>query len=312
MMRTIPILFTFDDSLLVPACVCISSLLANAEADTFYDIFILHSDRYDFSSTCLMDLPDAYRQCRITFRPVSGEFIGSYEVRGITETCYYRLLAPELIPEYDKILYSDVDVIFREDLGKYYEIDLGENCFAAVDNCSRLRPDVRKYLKEELRLDWEKGYFYSGNLVMNLEVLRRDGLCDRFRELGRNKYDQQDMDIMNIACNGRFLRLSPAFCLTNYLYDLIVTRRKEMEEEFAPEELDRVLKEGIVHFNGEKPWKNFCHHYDIWWEYYRKSPVFDEAFYHQFYSDKSDLLDRLSLGKRLKILARYFVFGRKK
>lgn len=311
-MKIIPVLFTFDEGLVMPACVCMTSLLMNAREDTFYDIFVLHSDRYDLAKSDVSRIPEHFSNCRITFRPVSGEFIGAYEVRGITETCYYRLLSAELIPEYDKIIYSDVDVIFREDLSRYYEVELGDNCFAAVDNCSRLRPDVRKYLKDELGLEWEKGYYYSGNLVMNLAVMRRDGVCSRFRELGRNKYVQQDMDVMNIACNGRFLKLSPAFCLTNYLYGLIVNRRSEMEEEFAPEELDRALRSGIVHYNGEKPWKDFCHHYDIWWEYYRKSPVFDEEFYWRFYSGKTDALDRLSLSKRLRILARYFVYGRKK
>ena len=42
-MRTIPILFTFDDKLVLAAGVCITSLLENAAPDTFYDIFILHS-----------------------------------------------------------------------------------------------------------------------------------------------------------------------------------------------------------------------------------------------------------------------------
>lgn len=42
-MNTIPIAFAFDNNLILPACVCISSLMMNANEDTFYDIFILHS-----------------------------------------------------------------------------------------------------------------------------------------------------------------------------------------------------------------------------------------------------------------------------
>ena len=41
-MKTVPILFTFDQSLLMPAGVCLTSLLESAEPDTFYDIFIIH------------------------------------------------------------------------------------------------------------------------------------------------------------------------------------------------------------------------------------------------------------------------------
>ena len=283
----------------------------NAHQDTFYDIYILHSDRFDLSNTDVARIPKHFSNCRITFRPVSGEFIGAYEVRGITETCYYRLLASELIPEYDKILYSDVDVIFRDDLSRYYDMDLGDNYFAAVDNCSRLRPDVRKYLADELHLDWHNGYYYSGNLIINLAQIRKDDMTAKFRELGKNAYNQQDMDVMNIACNGRFLRLSPAFCLTNYLYGLIVNNRAGMEEEFPPEELDYALAKGIVHYNGDKPWKTWCHHFDIWWEYFRESPFFCEKDYSDFYLSKVNEFDKLSLWKRVKILLRYFIIGRK-
>lgn len=42
-MNIVPIAFAFDNNLILPACVCISSLMMNANEDTFYDIFILHS-----------------------------------------------------------------------------------------------------------------------------------------------------------------------------------------------------------------------------------------------------------------------------
>lgn len=304
-MKTVPILFTFDEKLLMPAGVALTSLLENAAPETFYDIFILHGPQCDFSSSPLLTLPEKYGNCRITCRKVEGEFVGSYEVRGIPETAYYRLLAPELIPEYTKILYSDVDVIFREDLGRYYEKDLGDNCFGGVDNCSSLRPSVREYLRKELGLDWKKGYYYSGNLVINSEVILREGLTAKFRELGRNNYRQQDMDIMNIACNGRFKEMGPAFCLTNFLYSLCVDKRNEMEALYGREEVNHALESGIVHYNGTKPWNGACLNADIWWDYYRRSIFFDEKFCLNFWKRQADLLVRLPLGKRIKILLRY-------
>lgn len=311
-MRTIPILFTFDDKLVLPACVCMSSMLMNAHEDTFYDIFVLHSDRYDLSKTEVARIPEYFKNCHITFRPFKGEFLGAYEIRGIPETCYYRLLSPELIPEYDKLLYSDVDVIIRDDLGKYYDMDLGENYFAGVDTGSRLRPWIQNYVNNTLKLDWHDGYFYSGNLVINSAAIRRDGLTSRFRELAKKDWFQQDMDIINIACNRRFLRLSPAFCMTNFLYGLMVNQREEMVKDFGEEEIRYALEKGIVHYNGDKPWKTWCHHADVWWEYYRRCPFFDEKYYLSFYESKTDELDRLPLLKRIKILVRWFVKGRKK
>ena len=42
-MNIVPIAFAFDNNLVMPAGICISSLMMNANEDTFYDIFILHS-----------------------------------------------------------------------------------------------------------------------------------------------------------------------------------------------------------------------------------------------------------------------------
>ena len=301
-MRTVPILFTFDQSLLMPAGVCLTSLLESAEPDTFYDIFILHGPGCDFSA--LNVLKERFSNFRLTLREVKGEFVGAYEIRGIPETAYYRLLSPELIPEYDKLLYSDVDVIIREDLSKYYDIDLGDNYFAAVDNCSRLRPAVQDYIST-LGIDWRNNYYYSGNMVINSALILRDGMIDKFRELGKNDYNQQDMDIINIACNKRFLPLGPVFCLTVQLYGLIVTRRAEMDAIYGREALDAALDHGIVHYNGTKPWKGASMNMDIWWTVYRRSQFFDEAFCQRFWDGQMTLLDRLPLIKRIKMVLRY-------
>ena len=310
-MRTIPIVFTFDNNLVMPACVCISSLLKSADPDTFYDIFILHSEKCDFSNTPLAKYSSIFSNCRVSFRVVYSEFVSAFEIRGITTTAYYRLLIPEIIPEYEKVLYSDVDVIFREDLSKYYLEDLDGVYMAGVDNGSALRPDVQKYVKEELGIDHNYGHFYSGNLVINSKQILKDNLIPKFRELAQRNFHQQDMDIINIACYGKIKKLPPAFCLTNFLTELIVTRRDEMLSFFTSEELDYAMSKGIVHYNGPKPWKEWCVNFDYWWEAYRQSPIYDDKFYFEFFNGKQGELDKLPLLKRVKILLRYFVYGRK-
>ena len=311
-MNTIPIVFTFDNNLLLPAAVCISSLLKSADKDTFYDIYILHSEKCDFTNSILSRYPLIFPNCKITYRVVEGEFLTAFEIRGITTTAYYRLLIPEIIPEYDKVIYSDVDVIFREDMSKYYNVDLAGYYMAGVDNASALRPGVQKYVKEKLGIDHKYGHFYSGNLVINSSLILKDNIIPRFRELAKKNFHQQDMDIINIACYGRIKPLSPAFCLTNFLTEIIVTRKDEFLNYFSEEELEHAINKGIVHYNGPKPWKEWCVNFDIWWEAYRNSPVYDEQFYFDFFNGNQGELDKLPLLKRVKILLRYFIYGRKK
>jgi lipopolysaccharide biosynthesis glycosyltransferase len=301
----IPILFTFDINLEMPAGVCLTSLLENARNDTFYDIFILHSSQYGFTNSLIHSLPDIYNNCRITFREVSNEFIGGYQIRGIPETAYYRLISPELIPEYDKYLYSDVDVIFREDLSSYYQADIGDCYFAGVDSVPAITSDDRKYLTGTLGMVAEDGYYYSGNLVINASRILQDNKTNEFRALGTKRFRYQDMDIINLTCRGNIASFGPSFCLTNYLYQGIVNKDEFLFKRYGEDELRHALKSGIIHYNGAKPWKEACVNMDIWWEYYRKSIFYDEQFCHDFWVGQRDLLVNLSLAKRIKMLLRY-------
>ena len=310
-MNIIPIAFAFDNNLIHPACVCISSLLMSAKEGTFYDIFILHPANIRLRQEPLDRIPVHYPNCRIHYRAVENVFDNAFEIRGVTTPTYYRLLIPELIPEYDKILYSDVDVIFRDDLSDFYHTDLTGYYMGGVDNGSALRPAVQKYVESSLGIDCKYGHFYAGNLLINSDLIRKNNLIAIFKKLATRNFHQQDMDIINIACYGKIKPLPPAFCLTNYLTELIVRRKPEMLRYFAEEELQYALTKGIVHYNGPKPWKDYCVNFDIWWEYYRKSPFFDERFYFDFFHGKLNLLDQLPLWKRVKILIRYFIYGRK-
>lgn len=310
-MNIVPIVFAFDNNLVLPACVCISSLMMNAKEDTFYDIFILHSAHIELKKEELDKLPDYYKNCRIQYRKVDSTFDNSFEIRGITTPAYYRLLIPELIPEYDKILYSDVDVIFRSDLSNVYtSVDLTNYYVAGVNSLSHLVPEYKRYYIEKLHLDPEK-IIYSGNLIINSKKIKEDNLIPLFKEQAKNNYKFQDMDILNIVCKGNILYLSPDFCLSTIISQASVYNRMAILNLWKQEDIDRALQQGIIHYNGQKPWKQYCIHFDIWWEYYRKSPFFSEKFYFDFFYYRLNIFDQLSLWKRVKILIRYFVYGKR-
>lgn len=309
-MNTIPIAFAFDNNLVMPACVCLSSLMTNAKPDTFYDIFILHSEKEGLCKEELDKLPTHYPNCRIQYRTVGDLFDNAFEIRGITTPAYYRLLIPELIPEYDQVIYSDVDVIFRNDLSEiYHNIDLSDSYLGGVDSLSDLQPHLCEYYNK-LGIT-AKGIIYSGNLIINSKKLKEDGIVARFKELSQNNYIYQDMDVVNLVCRGKIKYMPMEFCLTTYLNDYAVHNKSVLSPHWNDAQTENAMTRGIVHYNGQKPWKGLCPNFDIWWEYYRKSPYFDEQFYFEFFYSKLNELDQLSLWKRIKILARYFIHGSK-
>lgn len=298
--RTVPIVFAFDENMEIPAGVSITSLLLNASSDTFYDIFILHPMRCNFSSSKISILPAIYHNCQIHFLAIDDTFAEAFEIRGISVVTYYRLIIPELIPEYDKVLFSDVDVIFREDLSKYYEVDLSGYYFAGVNAYPSFPEDIRNYIRNTMGRDTSE-YFYAGNLVIHSKYLMDDGMVAHFKQKAQTgQYKFQDMDIINQLCRGKIKALPAAYCMTTYLYDALLH-----SGEMLTDEETYTLDRGIVHYNGAKPWKTSCLNMDIWWEYYRKSIFFDEKFCHEFWTVQSQNLERLPLWKRVKILFRY-------
>lgn len=299
-MKTVPIVFCFDDNWELPAGVCITSLLLNAKADTFYDIFILHSENATFPNGRLNELPLKYKNCRITYRCVGNEFQDAFEIREITVATYYRLLIPDIIPEYDKIMYHDVDVIFRNDLSEIYEnIDLTDYYVAGV---STPYSDIEDYVRTVIRVDINQ-YICPGTMIINSKKMRDNNIVIRLKEEAKKCWLFQDMDVLNIVCAGGIKTLPPWFGIVGTVSEILADANQRY---YSKQEVDYAIQYGTIHYNGPKPWKNWSPNFDIWWEYYRKSIFFDPKFYYDFYHRKVNEYDLLPLWKRVKILLRYF------
>lgn len=309
-MNKIPIAFAFDNNMCLPAAVCFYSLLSNANTDTYYDIFILHHKNVVLDLTDIHKILKLYPQSKITLVKVDDTFEKSFQIRGITTATYYRLLIPVLIPQYDKILYSDVDVIFREDLSVIYNTELNDCLFGGVCALAHLDNSLVNYYNA-LNIDPHK-VVYAGNLLINSKLIRETkGKIEEFIKLAQNNYKYQDLDVINISCQDEIYYLPSSFCYTTDISCAIADNNPEILKIWSKDELKHTLKKGLIHYNGQKPWKAYCINFDIWWEYYRKSPIFDKKFYYDFFNKKLNDYDTLSLWKRIKILMRYFIHGRK-
>lgn len=307
-MNKIPIAFAFDSNLLFPACVCLSSLMMNADKDTFYDIFILHSHKEKLDKTMFDKLKEYYPNCSVTYRIVGDEFEEAFEIRGITTPAYYRLLIPELIPEYDKVIYSDVDIVFRRDLSELYQVDMADNYIAATyDLGLNLSNDGAKYMKSVKELEYGD-YIQSGFIILNNNHILKDGLIQQFKELSKRNLRYQDQDILNIVCKDKIKILPFTYNMTDQAYYYLTNNQSSLTPKYLNDDPKKAYTISTIHYNGYKPWKSYCANFDIWWEVYRKSPFFDPQYYFNFFYSKLDEYDRLPFMKRVKILLRYFFY----
>lgn len=310
-MKVIPIVLTFDSNMSLPAAVCISSLMQSACNDTFYDFFVFYSGE-EPHIVGLQQILATYSNMRIQYRSVGDAFNEAYEIRGITKAAYYRLLAADLLPEYDRVIYADVDTIFRRDLSELYDSDLCGNYIGAVYALGINTSDEGREHLKSIGLE-PGGYFVSGFLLMDLKKMREDKITDSFKALAENHYKFQDQDIMNIVCKGKIKALSYIYHMDVKAFEAVSLNTELLKTHFMfnPTGQDPLLYSNI-HYNGVKPWKDWCPNMDQWWECYRKSPVYDPEYYFTFFNNKLNHLDQLSLLKRIKLLVRYFIYGKQK
>ncbi len=284
-MKKIPIVFSFNDGYLMPAGVCITSLLINAKKDVFYDIFILHSSQRlsQLSKEKLVSLKKEFSNCNFTFVDVKDAFKDAFEIRNITIDAYYRLLIPFVIKGYDKIIYSDVDVVFDTDISDLLDF-VKDKKIAAIDASEHYSSKYKQYIG----LKGQK-YYNSGLLVFNVKEITDN--VEEMNVLIKRKFTYQDQDIINILYEGEITNIPIE-------YNLTFLKRTDLKN------TNKKIKG--YHYSGKKPWNAIVPFNDYWWGYYRKSVFYERNFYMDFMKNKYE--DFAMSLKLIEMMKKYYLF----
>lgn len=309
-MNKIPIVFAFDNKIIDPACVCMTSLMEHARESTFYEFIIVHSAKELSNKEHLNRIPQKYSNCDIRYIEIDNTFEKSFEIRGVTIATYYRLLLADLILDYDKVIYSDVDIIYRMDLSEVYNTDIEDNYLAATLDLGLNYLD-KSHISKSSILEFGH-YIQAGFAVFNLKKIREDNLTSVFKEHAiQKKYTYQDQDILNICCKNKIKYLPPYYNVNDCAY-LVLQNPERMGGIFTESECNYAKNHGNIHYSGKKPWKENSIFMDVWWEFYRKSPIYDVDVHFRHFFNMTFMLDTIFFWDRVKLLVRYFVYGRAK
>lgn len=197
----------------------------------------------------------------ISFLHVEDQRLAGLPTEGFTrKATWYRIFLPELLPDVERLLYLDADLIVLDSLAPLWEVDLGEHYLGAVTNV--LEP-IYAHRPAELGITRPNAYFNAGVLLMNLEAMRRDDRTAALEEYARSHAAEllwRDQDALNVVLGERRLPLHPRWnCMNSFL-----TVPEAAEEVFTAEELAGALGDPAVrHFEGpgeNKPWHYLCPH----------------------------------------------------
>lgn len=202
-MSTIPVVFTFDKRIILAGAVAIQSLVDCANEDTSYDIYVYHPDIEDKYIKEFEKITQNTKH-KITFEYISKEKFKNAPINkngSWTEIVYYRLLIPELLPQYDKVIYADTDVIFKDDLTEVYNDNLdGWDCSAVAMEKNNENMICHKYFPENKN----ELTFISSFIIFNSKKMREDNFVQKVFDT-IEKFNTRlkffDLDTLNIACD---------------------------------------------------------------------------------------------------------------
>ena len=265
-MEPMVLLTTLDERYLPQLQVLLTSLSIHNPGEKI-TLFLLHSgipeDRlsavrrqceccgYDFSPIAVAD--DLFRDAPVT--------------RQYPKEMYYRLLAPQLLPDHiQRVLYLDPDILILNPIRPLWERDLEGNLFAAAAHTGKteLANSVN-----QLRLGTDRDYYNSGVLLLDLEAGRREirpEVLFSYVEQHGKELILPDQDLLNALYSQRILPLEDV--LWNYdarnYSNYLLRSGGQWDLRWVMEHT------AILHFCGkEKPWKSkYVHRFGILYLHY--------------------------------------------
>lgn len=275
----------------IPYCATfLKSVAENANQKRNYDILLLSQDVSAINVKRMTKMFDEYTN--ISLRVIDpGALIDGYDffTRGhFSKETYYRLVLPELLPNYDKMLYLDSDMIAQDDVAKLYDENVEGYLLAACNDADTAglyngwQEDKKEYTDNVLKLKEPYQYFQAGVLLLNLKEFRKRYKTKEILEFAvSEKWQLLDQDILNKLCEGSVKYVDMSW---NVMVDYAGIRIREIIAK-APRWLNEKYMESrkapkIIHYAGpQKPW--FEPEMDmgtIFWEYAKNTPYYEIAF----------------------------------
>ncbi len=166
-------------------------------------------------------------------------------VAHVSIATYFRLLLPDILPDVDKVVYLDCDLICRSSLLPLYEEDMGQDWIRGVVDID--------CAKHTARLGIQK-YVCAGVLLLNLRAWRENGVeqkCMDFIRDHADRIDLHDQDVLIVVCQEPMSSLDRTW--DAQACDTRLGRTSGFNE--------LAKTANIVHFiGGRKPWHPGCKH----------------------------------------------------
>lgn len=288
--KSVPVVFAANDTFVPMFAASFQSLIDHCSEDYNYDVVLLNSDITEDNKKLLMNMVNGKQNISLRFFDVT-RLVVNYNLKAnahISVETYYRFLIQDVLPDYEKILYLDCDLIVNADVAELYQEDLEGYMLAAVRDADFLgqingaNKETRRYIKEEFIMKDPYNYFQAGVILFNETEMRKAYSLDKWLEFASKAYKYNDQDVLNLYCENHVKYIDMSW---NLITDCAHTRVPEVIV-YAPDYIQKEYKHAhaepkIIHYAGYmKPWHRPTEDYaEFFWESLRKTPFYEKMLF---------------------------------
>ena len=286
----------FNNNYVIPAGVAFYSLLKNANSNYNYKIYVVHNDITEKNQKILSQIVSQFNNAQIEFINIENNFSELFKKTKnkshFSKEIYYKFLAPSLFKNYDKIIVSDVDVLWLDDISKlYFDFNINEDFYIygwrelIQSNNTQEELWKKKKYKKFPKNDYHKLKIDVGFCVFNLKKMREDNLEEKFIEYANKNLNNlfcPEQDAINVVCYPKikFMPANAIVCSEAYK-NYLKTKKCYSDEIYSKEEKEFAFNNPIqFHWaTHKKVWIEECPLKDLWKEYLFKTPkIFQELY----------------------------------
>lgn len=261
-MDRVNICLACDDNYAKYAGVVIASALANTDVDI--NAYILDGGITEEHKKEILSLKSIYN-CEINFVQIDENLFEDYKKvkthAYLSLATYYRLKLPTLLPDVDRLIYFDCDMVINSSLKDLFNTDMGDSAIAGVR-------DINKRMLKK-----NPNYVNAGMLVLDLKQMREQNLEEKFLEWTKAHIDtikMGDQEIINEVEKGKIV---------------IVDDEWNVQSSNFTNRSSYTNNPKVIHFVArKKPWHFASHSYHrpLYFKYLQLTPWAlkeDEKFY---------------------------------
>ena len=259
----ISISFSVDNNYIFFCYVSLISILESKNFNTYTSFYLMAPKNFsDENKKIILSLYEQYDFLNITFIYMDERYKNVKIINYLNHLVYYRLSLGELLPNLNKIIYLDCDVIVFRDLTNLFNTNF--NGYLILSRKSPNENDA-----SEFKIN-------SGVLLLNLKKMRAIKFEEKVLNILKNGFTSgvQDQGLLIKYFLNQIGYLNEKYNLPTEGFNKLINYYKNNNLNYKNNDLLYIIRHpSIRHFNGPKNFKKYIDSKD-WWYFASKAKYY--------------------------------------